>query len=363
MAEQVTNNQVSPQGEQKPKVQKRPRTVQLESKDPVKIADLQPRNNNSNFVGKVIEVQVLEKGNNKQGNPRKFLKGLIGDDTGVVRFDLAVKNDVVFKVDDVVSFDKAMNKVNKDGHHYIEVKRFGKYEITNGSIAAVKTDNNISTKIIPPLPEGEKKQKIIKKSNNKQNNNGKVNNNNNNGDNNTNNNGNKMNNRPYKKQNYNQQRKTNNNNNNNSNNNTNNSQNFKNYKQKPKRFHQALLTPIKNLKPGQNGQTVKGKVFDVQSYQKTIKNREATFFKGRVADDTANINFDFMMKEKTISEGDMVIFTNIMNKVSETGHHYIVVGKYGNYSVLNEKQININEQENKSSIEYAISSSNNATKQ
>lgn len=70
---------------------------------------------------------------------------------------MAVKNDVVFKVDDVVSFDKAMNKVNKDGHHYIEVKRFGKYEITNGSIAAVKTDNNISTKIIPPLPEGEKK--------------------------------------------------------------------------------------------------------------------------------------------------------------------------------------------------------------
>ncbi|KAL4442904.1 hypothetical protein ABPG74_010793 [Tetrahymena malaccensis] len=361
MAEQVTNNQVSPQGDQKPKVQKRPRTVQLESKDPVKIADLQPRNNNSNFVGKVVEVQVLEKGNNKQGLPRKFLKGLIGDETGVVRFDLAVKNDVIFNKDDVVCFDKAMNKVNKDGHHYIEVKRFGKYEIAvNSNVASVNTQNNISEKVIPPLPEDQKKQKINKKSTYKQNNNSKANNNNNNGNNNNNNNTEAhqhgSNQRDSHKKNQNRR-------NFNNRNHSNNSQNNKNFNQKPKRNNYAQISSIKDLNPGQNGQTVKGKVFNVESYQKTIKNREATFYKGRVADDTANINFDFMMKQQAISEGDMVIFTNIMNKVSETGHHYIVVGKYGNYSVFNEKQINIKEQENKSSIEYTISSSNKSTKQ
>lgn len=75
---------------------------------------------------------------------------------------MAVKNDVVFKEGDIINFDKAMNKVNKDGHHYVEIKRFGKYEVATGvSVASVKNENNLSTKIIPPLPEGEKKPKIV----------------------------------------------------------------------------------------------------------------------------------------------------------------------------------------------------------
>lgn len=44
-----------------------------------------------------------------------------------------------------------------------------------------------------------------------------------------------------------------------------------------------------------------------------------------------------MKKNKTISQGDMVTFINIMNKVSEDGHHFIVIGMHGDYVVLNEK--------------------------
>jgi len=47
----------------------------------------------------------------------------------VIRFDLGEKSDVVFKIGNIVSFQKAMNKVDKDGHHYVEVKKYGKYEI------------------------------------------------------------------------------------------------------------------------------------------------------------------------------------------------------------------------------------------
>lgn len=72
---------------------------------------------------------VVAKGVNYNNKPRRFLKGAVGDETGVVDFDLSEKDEVCFNVGDIVSFENAMNKVSKESHHYIEVKRFGKYLI------------------------------------------------------------------------------------------------------------------------------------------------------------------------------------------------------------------------------------------
>lgn len=60
----------------------------------MKIADLVARNNNSTFVGKVVEITVITKGVNKDDKPRNFLKGTVGDETGLVKFDLAEKDGV-----------------------------------------------------------------------------------------------------------------------------------------------------------------------------------------------------------------------------------------------------------------------------
>lgn len=96
----------------------------------MRIADLTPRNNNSTFIGKIISLEVVEKGLSKDGSrTRRFFKGIIGDETGTIRFDLAEKNGSSFIVGDIVSFDKAMNKVSKEGHHYVEVKRLGSYTV------------------------------------------------------------------------------------------------------------------------------------------------------------------------------------------------------------------------------------------
>lgn len=134
----------------------------------MKIVDLVPRNNNSTFVGKIIELEVVEKAS--KVNPTKlkrFLKGVVGDETGVVRFDLGEKSDVAFKVGDIVSFQKAMNKVNKEGHHYVEVKNLGKYEILGDHAdISVNTSVNKSEAEIPPLPEGERPVRVNKRVNN-----------------------------------------------------------------------------------------------------------------------------------------------------------------------------------------------------
>lgn len=87
-----------------------------------------------------MELEVINKGFNYNNKPRRFFKGLIGDETGTIKFDFAEKIDVSFKVNDIVTFEKAMNKVSKEGHHYVEIKRFGKYKILQN----VKTFNFFS---------------------------------------------------------------------------------------------------------------------------------------------------------------------------------------------------------------------------
>lgn len=47
----------------------------------------------------------------------------------MIRFDLAEKDGVQFTVGNIVQFEKAMNKVSNQGHHYVEVKRYGTYTI------------------------------------------------------------------------------------------------------------------------------------------------------------------------------------------------------------------------------------------
>lgn len=42
---------------------------------------------------------------------------------------MAQKEGTQLKKGDIVRFDKAMNKVDKEHHHYVEVKRLGTYEI------------------------------------------------------------------------------------------------------------------------------------------------------------------------------------------------------------------------------------------
>lgn len=84
-------------------------------------------------MGKIIELEVVEKGLSKDGTrTRRFFKGVIGDETGTIRFDLTEKNGVSFSVGDTVDFDRAMNKVSKEGHHYVEVKRLGSYTVRSG---------------------------------------------------------------------------------------------------------------------------------------------------------------------------------------------------------------------------------------
>lgn len=59
-----------------------------------------------------------------------------------------------------------MNKVNKDGHHYIEVKNFGKYEILGDHAdISVNTSVNRSEAVIPPLPESERPVRVNKRVN------------------------------------------------------------------------------------------------------------------------------------------------------------------------------------------------------
>ena len=77
----------------------------------------------------IVELDVVTKGVNKNGQPRKFLKGVVGDESGLIRFDLAEKDGVQFTVGNIVQFEKAMNKVSNQGHHYVEVKRYGTYTI------------------------------------------------------------------------------------------------------------------------------------------------------------------------------------------------------------------------------------------
>lgn len=71
----------------------------------MKIVDLVPRNNNSTFIGKIVELEVVEKASKIDPSKlKRFLKGVVGDETGVIRFDLGEKSDVTFKVGNIVSF-------------------------------------------------------------------------------------------------------------------------------------------------------------------------------------------------------------------------------------------------------------------
>lgn len=68
---------------------------------------------------------------------------------------MAEKKDTpLFKLNDVVKFTTAMNKgrqqgEDKVGGHYVEIKKYGNYEIVNDvTIDKVNTDNNLSTKVL-----------------------------------------------------------------------------------------------------------------------------------------------------------------------------------------------------------------------
>lgn len=72
---------------------------------------------------------------------------------------MAEKKDTpLFKVNDVVKFTTAMNKGRQQGEgkvggHYVEIKKYGNYEIVNdATINNVNTDNNLSTKELSIRP-------------------------------------------------------------------------------------------------------------------------------------------------------------------------------------------------------------------
>lgn len=65
-----------------------------------------------------------------------------------------------------------MNKVDKDGHHYVEVKKYGKYEVL-GDHADISANTSVNKSVadIPPLPESERPVRVNKKVHNPNNNN------------------------------------------------------------------------------------------------------------------------------------------------------------------------------------------------
>ncbi|KAL4491364.1 hypothetical protein ABPG72_008020 [Tetrahymena utriculariae] len=132
--------------------------------EPVKISDLQQWNNNQTVIGKIVTLNVENKPlpSKEDGTQSNmvYLKGTIGDETGVIDFDMAEKRDTPrFKVGDVVKFTTVMNKgrqnnEGKVGGHYIEVKKFGQYIIlSDRTIDNVNLNHNLSNLELTARPK------------------------------------------------------------------------------------------------------------------------------------------------------------------------------------------------------------------
>lgn len=78
--------------------------------------------------------------------------------------------------------------------------------------------------------------------------------------------------------------------------------------------------------------TINNQVIELNKVNKEINGRNLTFVKGVIADETANIRYDFSQNEP-LEEGLIYRFKNIMNSVDKNGYHYVTLGKYGTYHI------------------------------
>nr|O43952.1 RecName: Full=G-quartet DNA-binding protein TGP1 [Tetrahymena thermophila]AAC48333.1 G-quartet DNA binding protein TGP1 [Tetrahymena thermophila] len=136
----------------------------LQETEPVKISGLQQWNNNQTVIGKIVSLRTEDKSlpakQDGTSTTMVYLKGTIGDETGVIDFDMAEKRDCPrFKENDVVKFTSVMNKgrqsaEGKVGGHYIEVKKFGQYIIlSDHNINNVNLNNNLSNLELTARPK------------------------------------------------------------------------------------------------------------------------------------------------------------------------------------------------------------------
>ncbi|KAL4442906.1 hypothetical protein ABPG74_010795 [Tetrahymena malaccensis] len=151
----------NPRNNQKSQRGQRPNFSETE---PVKISGLQQWNNNQTVIGKIVslnvETKVLPAKQDGPSSSLNYLKGTVGDETGVIDFDMAEKRDTPrFKVGDVVKFTTVMNKgrqntEGKTGGHYIEVKKYGQYIILQDhNIDNVNLNNNLSNLELTARPK------------------------------------------------------------------------------------------------------------------------------------------------------------------------------------------------------------------
>jgi len=69
--------------------------------------------------------ELKEVSRDLSGKPVTFLVGRVGDDSGNIAFDFALRNKNEIHVNDVVVFKNIMNKVGDDGYHFITIGKFG----------------------------------------------------------------------------------------------------------------------------------------------------------------------------------------------------------------------------------------------
>jgi ssDNA-binding replication factor A large subunit len=118
-------------------------TAKLTKPKFIKIGDLKPAKHCYNLYGKIVELNLNEKVL-QRGETIKVAEGLIGDETGVVRFKLVGEHCDNLKQGNIVAFRNGKSMVI-DEHILLQMDRFGKVTLEKGvTIGNVNNTNNVS---------------------------------------------------------------------------------------------------------------------------------------------------------------------------------------------------------------------------